>query len=139
VAGELLLDTGPLVALLDRSQNRHHACVDFYREWEGPVVTTEAVLTEASHLLSGVPGGIAACIDFVLRGVILAPTTQASLQRCRKLILKYADLPMDFADSTLVILAEDLNTDLIFTLDRDFALYRIRARKPFRIAPSSSA
>lgn len=136
MAGELLLDTGPLVALLDRSQNVHQACVDFYRAWKGPVVTTEAVLTEASHLLSGVSGGVAACIDFVLRGVILAPATQVSLQRCRKLISKYADLPMDFADSTLVILAEDLNTDLIFTLDRDFNLYRIRGRKSFRIVPN---
>ena len=136
MAGELLLDTGGLVGLLDRSQSVHGKCVDFYRTWEGPVVTTEAVLTESTHLLSGTAGGIAACIDFVLRGgVILVPSSEPSLQRCRALLDKYSDLPMDFADATLVVLAEELNTDLVFTLDRDFSVYRIRGRKHFRILP----
>jgi len=48
---------------------------------------------------------------------------------------KYADLPMDFADATLVSLAEELNTDLVFTVDKDFSVYRIRGRKNFRIVP----
>ena len=48
---------------------------------------------------------------------------------------KYSDLPMDFADSTLVVLAEELNTDLVFTVDQDFSVYRIRGRKPFRVVP----
>ena len=48
---------------------------------------------------------------------------------------KYADRPMDFADATLVVLAEDLDTDLVFTVDNDFNVYRIRGRKRFRVAP----
>jgi len=48
---------------------------------------------------------------------------------------KYTDLPMDFADATLVSLAEELNTDLVFTVDKDFSVYRIRGRKTFRIVP----
>ena len=48
---------------------------------------------------------------------------------------KYADLPRDFADATLVVIAEELNTDLVFTVDRDFDVYRIRGRKRFRIHP----
>jgi len=100
------------------------------------VVTTEAVLTESIHLLGGVPGGGPACIDFILDGgVVLVPSSIVSLQRCRNLLEKYSDLPMDFADSTLVVLAEELNTDLIFTVDRDFCIYRIRGRKRFRILP----
>jgi len=67
------------------------------------------------------------------------PSSTVSLQRCRKLLEKYSDLPMDFADSTLVVLAEDLNTDLVFTLDRDFQIYRIRGRKRFRILPELTA
>jgi predicted nucleic acid-binding protein len=136
VAGELLLDTGALVALLDRSQTVHQACVDLYNSWDGPVVTTEAVLTESTHLLSSAAGGVAACVDFILRGgILLAPSTEVSLLRCRTLIEKYSDLPMDFADATLVVLAEELNTDTVFTVDRDFHIYGIRGRKRFHIVP----
>ena len=136
MAGELLLDTGGLVGLLDRSQGVHEACVSFYETWHGAVVTTEAVLTEAIYLLSDVHGGGPACIDFILHGdVVLVPSTTVSLQRCRQLLEKYSDLPMDFADSTLVVLAEELDTDLIFTVDRDFRIYRIRGRRRFRVVP----
>ena len=137
MAGELLLDTGALVGLLDRSQRVHRACADYFGSWMGAVITTEAVLTESTHLLSDVAGGRIACIDFILRGgVVLVPSSEISLQRCRTLMEKYSDLPMDFADATLVVLAEELNTDLIFTVDRDFHVYRIRGRKPFRVVPS---
>lgn len=109
MADELLLDTGALVGLLDRAQRVHKACVSFYDSWDGPVVTTEAVLTDSIYLLSEVRGGGPACIDFILKGGVLTiPSTAASLQRCRTLLQKYADLPMDFADATLVVLAEDL-------------------------------
>jgi predicted nucleic acid-binding protein len=135
VAGELILDTSALVGLLDRSQSVHQACASFYRIWEGPVVTSEAVITESTHLLSGPQSG-STCIDFILRGgVVVVPSSVVSLQRCRDLMQKYSDLPMDFADSTLVVLAEELDTDLVFTVDRDFHVYRIRGRKRFRIVP----
>jgi uncharacterized protein len=136
VAGELLLDTGTLVGLLDHSQSVHEACAVFFSTWTGPVVTTEAVLTESTHLLSGVHGGPQACIDFILRGgVILMPSSAPSLHRCRQLLEKYSDVPMDFADSTLVVLAEELDTDMVFTVDRDFLIYRIRGRKRFQKFP----
>ena len=136
MSAELLLDTGALVGLLDRSQNIHNACVEFYSSWRGHVVTTEAVITEAIHLLSDVRNGGAACLDFVLAGgVVLVPSTESSLRRCRTLLEKYADLPIDFADATLIVLAEELNTDLVFTFDSDFRIYRIRGRKHFQIVP----
>ena len=136
MADQLLLDTGALVGLLDRSQNVHNACVEFYSSWRGPVVTTEAVITETIHLLSNVRNGGLACLDFVLEGgTLLVPSTELSLKRCRALLEKYADLPIDFADATLIVLAEELNTDLIFTFDGDFRIYRIRGRKHFRVMP----
>jgi predicted nucleic acid-binding protein len=137
VAGELLLDTSALVGLLDRSQSVHKASVDFFSTWRGAVVTTEAVLTESIYLLSGARNGGPACIDFILEGgIVLVPPAETSLSRCRALLEKYADLPIDFADATLIVLAEELNTDLVFTFDRDFQIYRIRGRKPFRVAPA---
>ncbi|MBI4266456.1 MAG: PIN domain-containing protein [Acidobacteria bacterium] len=137
MADELLLDTGALVSLLDRSQPRHVDCRRFFEDWDGVVVSTEAVLTEAAYLLSGVSGGAVSCVDFFLSGgSALVPTTPTSLKRIRALLSKYVDLPMDYADATLVALAEELDTSLVFTTDRtDFSVYRIKGRKPFRIVP----
>jgi predicted nucleic acid-binding protein len=138
VPGELLLDTGALVSLLDRSQAHHEKCRCVFGDWTGAVLSTEAVLTEATHLLAGVRGGRAACVDFFLSGgALLVPSTPTSLQRVRKLLDKYADLPMDFADATLVALAEELDCTSVLTTDRtDFSVYRVKGRKPFRILPS---
>ena len=137
MAGELLLDTGALVSLLDRSQRRHHEFARFFSDWTAPVVSSEAVLTEATHLLGRVPGGRRACLDFFLSGgAILVPGSVASLRRCRELVERYADLPMDFADATLVALAEELDTNLVFTTDRrDFAVYRLGVRRRFKVVP----
>lgn len=134
---ELLLDSGALVSLLDRGQSRHEDFVRYFEEWEGAVVSTEAVLTEATHLLSRVPGGAAACLEFFLRGgATLIPTSKVALERCRDLIAKYSDLPMDYADATLVVLGEELGTKLVLTTDRrDFSVYRTRTGGSFEVAP----
>ena len=137
MAGGLLLDTGALVSLLDRSQPRHPEFVAFFETWHGPVVSTEAVLTEVSHLLSRAPRGIQVCLDFFLSGgAVLVPSSGTALARCLQLVAKYADRPMDFADATLVVLAEELETGLVFTTDlRDFEIYRWRGRRRFEIVP----
>jgi predicted nucleic acid-binding protein len=84
-----------------------------------------------------VRGGRAVCVQFFLSGgALLVPSSTTSLQRVRKLLGKYVDLPMDFADATLVALAEELDCTSVFTTDRtDFSVYRV-GRKPFRIVPS---
>jgi predicted nucleic acid-binding protein len=136
VSGEVLLDTGALVGLLDRSQSVHQECVDFFQHCSSAIVSTEAVLAEAAHLLSDVRGGRIACIDFFLKGgAVLVPSTEISLKRCRDLIEKYTDLPMDLADATLVVLAEELNANTVFTFDKDFRVYRIHGRRAFDIVP----
>jgi uncharacterized protein len=137
VAGELLLDTGALVSLLDRSQRRHLEYAVFFAEWERTVVSTEAVLTEATHLLGRLERGRQACVDFFLSGgAVLVPATRSSLRRARDLVTQYADLPMDYADATLVVLAEELGTNLVFTTDRrDFGVYRIKRNRRFQILP----
>lgn len=137
MAGELLLDTGALVSVLDRSQRHHAACAHFFEEWDRPIVSTEAVLAEATHLLGDLKGGRQACVDFFLSGAaLLVPATKASLRRSRDLVSQYSDLPMDYADATLVVLAEELGTNLIFTTDkRDFGVYRIKGRRRFEIHP----
>lgn len=137
MAAKLLLDTGALVSIIDRSQAHHVECRRVFDEWSGIIVSTEAVLTEAAYLLAGVRGGAASCVDFFVRGgAVLVPSTRSSLQRVRALLEKYADLPMDFADGTLVALAEELDTTSVFTTDRtDFSVYRVRGRRPFHVLP----
>jgi hypothetical protein len=137
MAGELLLDTGALVSLLDRSQTHHQKCRRAFADWAGPVVSTEAVLTEATRLLGGVRGGRTACVDFFLSGgALLVPSNATSLRRVRTLLDTYADLPMDFADATLVALAEELDCTSVLTTDRtDFSVYRLHGRRRFRLVP----
>ena len=109
----------------------------FFDDWKGQVVSTEAVLTEATHLLGRIHQGRTACVDFFLAGgAVLVPSTASSLRRCRELMEKYSDLPMDFADATLVALAEELGTNLVFTTDRrDFQIYRLFGKKQLLIKP----
>ncbi|MGI9302671.1 MAG: type II toxin-antitoxin system VapC family toxin, partial [Gammaproteobacteria bacterium] len=109
----------------------------FFESWDGPVVSTEAVLTEAMHLLGRMYGGQQVCLDFFLAGgALLVPSSTSALRRSRESIDKYADLPMDYADSTLVVLAEELGTNMVFSTDRrDFEVYRINGRGRFRIKP----
>lgn len=138
MTAELLLDTGALVCLLDRSQTQHGPFVRFFESWDGQLVSTEAVLTEASHLLGRTHGGQKRCLDFFLAGgALLVPSSLPSLRRARELMATYEDLPMDYADATLVVLAEELGTNVVFSTDRrDFEIYRIAGRKRFRVAPS---
>ncbi|MGH8248121.1 MAG: type II toxin-antitoxin system VapC family toxin [Gammaproteobacteria bacterium] len=136
--GELLLDTGAFVALVDRSEDRHNDCVAVLEGWRGLVLTTEPILTETLHLVGPRWRAQEICLDFFLRGAfVLIPTSRATLVRAAALMEQYQDVPMDYADATLVALAEDVSTNLVFTLDRrGFLTYRIRGKKPFEIAPS---
>jgi predicted nucleic acid-binding protein len=137
VANELLLDTGAFVALVDRSERRHADCVAVLDQWSGAIVTTEAVLTETLHLLGPNWRSQKVGLEFVLRGAfLLVPPSQASLKRVSVLMEKYRNVPMDYADATLVALGEELSTDLVFTLDRrGFSAYRLNQRKAFQLVP----
>ncbi|MDA8172061.1 MAG: PIN domain-containing protein [Nitrospiraceae bacterium] len=133
----VLLDTGVLVALLDKSERNHESCVVFFKDFRGNILTTEPVLTEALYLLSHSTKAQRVCIEFILKGgTSLIPQSAESLARAAALMGKYKDIPMDFADATLVALAEEMNVPDILTLDkRGFNAYRIRGKTPFIILP----
>ena len=137
MSGELLLDTGAFVALVDRSERRHAECSAVLEGWVGPILTSEAVLTETLHLVGPSWNSQKVCLEFFLRGAfLLIPSSHASLRRVAALMEKYRNVPMDFADATLVALAEEAQTDQVFTLDRrGFSTYRVHGRKPFRVKP----
>ncbi len=133
----MLLDTGPLVALLWQGDGAHEACLRVYESLECELVTTEPVVTEAMYLLGRHAHGPDACIEFVLRGgAVPVGMTPGMWQYARILMRKYADLPIDFADATLLALAEETGITDVFTLDeRDFSLYRTRRGRTFDVLP----
>jgi hypothetical protein len=94
-------------------------------------------LTETLYLLGPSNNAEKACIDFILKGgASLVPQSAASLVRAGALMEKYKDVPMDFADATLVVLAEETGIQEVFTLDlRGFSAYRIHGKKGFTIWP----
>ncbi len=137
MAGEVTLDTGPLVAMLDCQDCAHEQCTAALARCRGPLVTTEPVLVEALYLLRRSWANQKRCFEFILHyPVAVAPSSLLRVKRTAELMEKYQDQPMDYADATLVALAEDLDTADVFTLDRrDFTVYRIRGRTPFQIIP----
>jgi predicted nucleic acid-binding protein len=121
----VLLDTGVVVALLDRSERYHAHCVAVLAELERPLVTCEAVIAESCYLLHRLSGACETVLDNIARGAFLVPfQLSQSAAAVRSIMRKYGDLPADFADACLIQLAEQLNTGDILTLDRDFELYR---------------
>lgn len=135
---EGLIDTGPMVALLSRDDHWHNDCRAVFDRLSAPLGTTVAVLTEFFHLLKirGRPDVVAAAWDLVQsQALTVLSIGNDDFPALRKLMEKYADRPMDFADATLVHVAERESTNFVFTIDHnDFETYRVHGR-PFRIEP----
>jgi predicted nucleic acid-binding protein len=130
----VLLDTGCIVALLDRSERNHQRCVEAVEELAAPLVTCEAVIAEACWLLRELDGAADAVIENVEAGVFEVPFRLASRARAiRVLMKKYKRVPMDLADACLVDLADELDTGRILTLDSDFQIYRWRKNRAFEL------
>jgi len=135
----VMMDTGPWVALIDRSEGRHEECVQWLRDFRGNIFSSEAVLTEVLYLLNFSSRARSAALDFVLSGaIILVPPSLESLKRIKRLMEKYKDIPMDYADATLVSIAEDLSITEVVTFDvKDFGKYRLSSKQPFVILPQN--
>ncbi len=131
-----LLDAGPLIAALNRRDPHHARCASALASFSGTLLTTGAVVTEAMYFLGGLPGGAETLAEFLddaqadIRDCFAAPHLHAAA----RLMKKYADTPMDFADATLVLLADETGLDQILTLDeRGFRAYRFRSTRRFRL------
>jgi predicted nucleic acid-binding protein len=130
----VLLDTGCIVAMLDRSEHHHRDCVEAVAEVAGPLITSEAVIAEACWLLRRIRGAPDAVLRNVEEGVFSIPSPLSSMAGAvRTLVKKYAKLPMDLADACLVALADEFDTGRILTLDSDFRIYRWRRTRRFEL------
>jgi predicted nucleic acid-binding protein len=132
----LIADAGFFYALADRADRHHRVAVDALQALSEPLITTWPVLTEATHLMQ-VRLSAAVAIRFmehVADGLsVIHAIDSAQARAIAKLMKKYADLPMDLADASLVMLAEHLDDGRILSTDqRDFKTYRFKSHKPFR-------
>jgi len=134
----IAVDTGPIVALFDRSDDKHSVCVETFKSIREPLITTWPVMTEAFYLL-----GFSSTVqddlwEFIERGTAaIYDLDRTLIKTCRELMRKYQNLPMDLADASLVAVADAGNIRTIFTLDKDFKIYRTRQKKQFRLLPDS--
>jgi predicted nucleic acid-binding protein len=128
----VLLDTGCIVALLDRSERHHRHCVEVVNEVTAPLITCEAVVAESCYLLRNLPGALGAVLANVEQGTFQIPFRLDEIAGAVKALLhKYRQVPMDLADGCLVVLADRLDTNRILTLDADFTVYRWRRTRTF--------
>jgi len=132
----ILTDAGPLVALVDRGEPDHEQCVNTLAKLRGPMLTTWPAFTEAMYLLGDAAGWQAQEVLWRLqqRGDLIIEVPER-LDRAVELMRRYRDLPMDLADATLVALAEERGLGTIFSLDRDFKVYRLARGKPLKVLP----
>lgn len=134
-----LVDTGAIIAILDKDDRWHSCCADAFSYVNLPLLTSEAVLTELFHFMGARSRSMEAALNFVRSGVLtLGSIGDADLPTLMRLMRQYRDRPMDFADATLVHLAERESLNTILTVDiSDFETYRIEGRKRFRILPTT--
>lgn len=137
----MLVDAGPLVAVIDAGEPDHEVCVRELAGMRAPLITTWPAFTEAMYLLgrAGNPAGPDALWRLLFtERLVPADLSSAAVKRSAELMRRYADLPMDLADATLVALAEERKERQIFTLASDFHVYRINGRTRFEVVPSLS-
>ena len=130
----VIVDTGPLVALLNRNDHAHVWVVQQLQDIQPPMVTCESVLAEATYLTRQTPGARVALIEmvgesFLTIGMAVADHHSALLAMVRR----YADVPMSLADACLVRLAELFPQSPVLTLDSDFSVYRKNGRQVIEV------
>jgi predicted nucleic acid-binding protein len=135
--GDVLIDAGPLVALLDRSDDWHQICVATLRTLNSRLITIWPALAEASYLLRASLQAQSRLLNWILDGRIkLALLDRDDIPRMRELMVKYHDLPMDLADAAIVRVAERERIHRVFTVDqKDFNIYRPAHLRRFTLLP----
>ncbi len=129
--GTVIVDTGPLVAYLDKRDEFHKWAKEQMREFTEPLVSCEAVIAEALFLLRR--GGIdpQLLLQLVERGIVVISIRLGDeIAALRKLIARYRDVPMALADACLVRLSELHEQCTVWTIDSDFTIYRRNGRRP---------
>jgi uncharacterized protein len=130
VKENVLLDTGPLVAFLNRRDRFHDWSVAQWGQIAPSMLTCEAVISEACFLLAATGSGSDAVMKMIHRKIIMISFhLDEHIQPVKRLLLKYRSVPMSLADACLIRMSELYQDRHIFTLDSDFNLYRKNRRR----------
>src|SRR6266705_1385446 len=134
----VLVDTGPIVAILSRRDQFHRTCVEALRDMPGPLFTCWPVITEAEWLLRRDSNAVQQLLNSLDAGFLeLLPLTTTDAKPIAFILKKYHGIRIQLADAALLHLAARDGLDTIFTLDqRDFSVYRLPRGKLFRILPA---
>jgi hypothetical protein len=136
-----LVDTGPFVAYLNRSDPMHEVVATFIESFKGELITTGTVVGEVMYFVSELAGGPIYFAKFLLGSDvrIVDSTRPQQVLAAAELMSKHSDTPMDFADATLVLLADEVGVTEILTLDgRGFSRYRTAKGNRFRLILTAS-
>lgn len=133
----VLVDTGPIVAILSQADAHHEECVETLRTLPGPLFSCWPVITEAAWLLRENSRAVQDLLRSLHTGFIeILPLNSLEAREIAEIMKKYANLQPQLADAALVYLAARDGIDTILTLDRrDFSVYRRGRKRPFRIVP----
>jgi predicted nucleic acid-binding protein len=129
-----IVDTGPLVAFLDRSERHHGWVAERIAELEAPLLLCEPVLAEAMHLLARLPRAQDTLYGLLENGALrIAFRVDEHVAALRRLHRKYRDRPMSLADACIVRMAEVHERHAVLTLDSDFLVYRKHGKVPLAL------
>lgn len=121
-----LIDAGPVIALFDRNDQYHLQVLNFMRDFRGRLISTWPVLTEVCYMLDFSTKAQLDFLDWVYEGGIeIHNIEQWQISEIRDRMAKYSDLPADFADASLLQVAETRDIENIITIDGDFNVYRL--------------
>jgi uncharacterized protein len=130
----VLLDTGVIVAWLNRRDHHHQRCVEALATVRHPLVTCEAVISECCFLMQRIPAAIDEVLKNVADGTFRIPfQLSEDAADVASILRKYSDTPADFADACLVAMADQLDTGDILSLDSHFKHYRWRRNRRFNL------
>ena len=126
----IIVDAGPLIALFDKDDKYHNSVIKFLKTFDGQLITSWPAITEVTHLLSF---NVNVQIDFLewlkREAVTIVNLENIHLERIIQLSKKYSDVPMDLADSSLIVIAELTNITDIITIDSDYYIYKTKNKK----------
>jgi predicted nucleic acid-binding protein len=134
---QVLVDTGPLVAIFSDRDSKHQVCLDQLKQIRPPLISTWPVLTEAAWLLRKQITGVQSLFKACQSNLLVVPTLdEAAFAWIADFLLCYEKKTPQLADASLVYLADRDNLDTVFTLDRrDFSVYRFRRNRSFQLLP----
>jgi len=128
----VIVDTGPIVALFDKDDNYHKNAITFFKEFQDRLFTTWPVITEVSYMLNFNVNVQCAFFEWIrLHAISIYEIRPNQVQDIIDYMSRYSNVPMDLADASLLLLAEEKEITDIITFDSDYYIYKLNKEKSF--------